>query len=364
MHDYSQDKIFLSDFGIYDDIPWPDTAKSFSGGFGTVECGVYKITNSINDKIYIGSSKELKVRWEKHKRDLMIGNHNAHFQSFFNKHKNICFKVELIEECLPSERKDREQFYLDTLQPFGEKGFNVATLVTYIPVNKSKGQKRPKVSERISLRVGKPVIQYKLNGTFIKSHVTPYFAFLDSGISKTGISRAAFRSKSGIFGGFLWRALGEDYKSINLTQNQLDALKRKSSYGKRSKKDNFNQSKNFGRKVGKYTIDDILVKEYDSMSEAASDNKLNKDNIRACCRGKNKSGIHSGFKWKWASDARPIVCKKVGRFSFDGTLLETFDSATLAEKTGLYKAITISDVCRGKIQTYRGFIWKYIDQSS
>lgn len=362
MHDYSQDKIFLSDFGIYEDIPWPDTAKSFLFDIEDgKECGIYKITNNINDKIYIGSSKEVKVRWEKHRRDLMMGNHNAHFQSFFNKHKNICFKFELVEECSPSERKTREQFYLDTLRPFGNRGFNVATLVTYVPINKSKGQKRPKISEKLSLRVGKPLNQYNLDGSFVKFHQTPYFAFLESGISKIGISRAAFRSKTGVFKGFLWRPNNKEYGQSNLTENQLCLLKRKSSYGKRSESEKINKSKNYGRKVGKYTVDDILIKEYDCMAIAALENNLKKENIRSCCCGKTKSGIHAGFKWKWASDAHAIICKKVGRFSFDGNLLESFESASIAQKTGLYRAITISDACRGKIQTYRGFIWKYLD---
>jgi len=362
MYDYSLDKIFLSDFGLCEDIPWPDSSKSFCGGFGGVECGVYKISNNINDKIYIGSSKELSVRWDSHKRDLMTGNHNSHFQAFFDKHKNICLKVELLEECSPSERKHREQFYLDTLQPFGKRGFNMAKNVTYVPVNKNKGQKRPIVSEKLSLRVGKPVNQYTLDGVFIKFHRTPYFAFIDSGITKEGISRAAFRSKTGVFGGFIWRPDNKQYGRKNLTEKELNALKRKTSLKKRSKEERLNQSKNFGRKVGKYTLDDILIKEYDSLLEASLENNLVKDSIRSCCRGKTKSGIHAGFKWKWTSDAHPIVCKKVGRFSFNGALLEVFDSASIAEKTGLYKAVTISDACRGKIQSYRGYVWKYLEE--
>lgn len=30
-------------------------------------CGVYKIKNIVNDKFYIGSSKDIKKRWKQHK---------------------------------------------------------------------------------------------------------------------------------------------------------------------------------------------------------------------------------------------------------------------------------------------------------
>lgn len=125
MYDYSLDKIFLSDFGIYEDIPEPDSRKSFLLQLNGEVCGVYQISNDLNHKIYIGSSKELKVRWKNHISALLEQRHGSkHLQYFFNKHKEIHFTLKVLETCSEDVLVEREQYYLDTLKPFGENGFN------------------------------------------------------------------------------------------------------------------------------------------------------------------------------------------------------------------------------------------------
>lgn len=45
-------------------------------------CGVYKIINTINGKIYIGSSKDIDRRWSEHVRALELNAHiNPHLQN-------------------------------------------------------------------------------------------------------------------------------------------------------------------------------------------------------------------------------------------------------------------------------------------
>tara|TARA_Y100000310_G_scaffold230046_1_gene232475 strand:- start:451 stop:654 length:204 start_codon:yes stop_codon:yes gene_type:complete len=41
-----------------------------------VQSGIYEIRNSVNDKIYIGSSIDIEQRWYDHKRKLRNGNHH------------------------------------------------------------------------------------------------------------------------------------------------------------------------------------------------------------------------------------------------------------------------------------------------
>lgn len=40
-------------------------------------CGVYGIVNIKNNKIYIGSSIDIYLRWKKHIRDLNNGSHHS-----------------------------------------------------------------------------------------------------------------------------------------------------------------------------------------------------------------------------------------------------------------------------------------------
>ena len=95
-------------------------------------CGVYKITNIVNGKIYIGSSKDILNRWYQHERNLDEGNHgNAHLQNAWDKYggKNS-FTFEIIEECNPTIQFEREQFYLDKLNPFDDNGYNIVRRIS------------------------------------------------------------------------------------------------------------------------------------------------------------------------------------------------------------------------------------------
>lgn len=88
-----------------------------------MKTGVYKILNIINNKIYVGSSaKDLKRRWKTHLYNLRKQKHiNKHLQSSYNKYGENNFKFEVIEYCYPELCIEREQFYIDTLNPLYNK---------------------------------------------------------------------------------------------------------------------------------------------------------------------------------------------------------------------------------------------------
>lgn len=81
--------------------------------------GIYKIINKINDKIYIGSSINLKRREREHINKLKKNIHNnPHLQNSWNKYGKENFKFEIIEVVEDEEKLiEREQYYLDTLNP-------------------------------------------------------------------------------------------------------------------------------------------------------------------------------------------------------------------------------------------------------
>ena len=62
------------------------------------ECGIYKITNIINSKVYIGSSIDIKSRWKKHKQHLRNNkHHNDHLQHAWRLYGEQNFKFEILE---------------------------------------------------------------------------------------------------------------------------------------------------------------------------------------------------------------------------------------------------------------------------
>lgn len=82
------------------------------------KAGVYSITNIVNGKKYIGSTKtSFKSRWRNHMKLLRKGAHNnKHLQNSFIKYGEDKFEFSILE--IISDKNsilDREQYYIDTL---------------------------------------------------------------------------------------------------------------------------------------------------------------------------------------------------------------------------------------------------------
>lgn len=60
--------------------------------------GLYKITNLVNDRFYIGSTYRFKQRWNEHARELKRGKQgNAALQADYNLHGPEAFRFEVLE---------------------------------------------------------------------------------------------------------------------------------------------------------------------------------------------------------------------------------------------------------------------------
>lgn len=104
-----------------------------------VKCGVYKITNTVNGKFYIGSSKNIDKRWNEHIWELNnLKYSNTWLQRDWIEYGQDSFNFEIVEECAEEDRYSLEQDYLDDLKPFYNtgKGYNIKKEVidsTYNP---------------------------------------------------------------------------------------------------------------------------------------------------------------------------------------------------------------------------------------
>jgi len=80
--------------------------------------GIYIIENKINGHRYVGSSVELKRRWNDHRSSLRKGqHHNAHLQSAWNKYGKDAFKFDILEHWEPEFLTSMEQWWMNMLQP-------------------------------------------------------------------------------------------------------------------------------------------------------------------------------------------------------------------------------------------------------
>ena len=88
--------------------------------------GIYKITNTINNKCYIGQSTDLAKRIRKHIKTLIGGtNRNEHLQNAYNKYGTGSFTIEIIEECQKENLDEREIFWIDYYHSYDPRyGYN------------------------------------------------------------------------------------------------------------------------------------------------------------------------------------------------------------------------------------------------
>ena len=110
-------------------------------------------SETYKDTVYVGSSKDFQRRCKNHFRDLTKGiHHNLFFQNAYNKHENELWVIGTLEVCNEAVLLEREQHYLDTLQPFIDcwGGFNICRVVGKAG-KKQKGYKQ--TAEHIAKRV-------------------------------------------------------------------------------------------------------------------------------------------------------------------------------------------------------------------
>lgn len=92
-------------------------------------CGIYKIENTINHKIYIGQSKHIRERWCEHKKELKRNTHkNIYLQRAWNKYGPSVFVHEILELCDETQLDERECYYINLYETFdSDKGYNLTS---------------------------------------------------------------------------------------------------------------------------------------------------------------------------------------------------------------------------------------------
>jgi group I intron endonuclease len=103
------------------------------------QVGVFQIRNTVNRKIFIGSSTDLKAIWNRIRAELKFGTHaNKILQQEWNELGEPNFVFEILSEIKQDdegkridyrkEAKELENMFIKEIQPFGDKGYNVINM--------------------------------------------------------------------------------------------------------------------------------------------------------------------------------------------------------------------------------------------
>ena len=94
-----------------------------------MSCGIYKITNTVNQKSYIGQSIHIENRWTDEKyvsTDPTDPRYNSSLSKAFRKYGIENFKFEILEECSKEELSNREIYYINLYNTY-YSGYNETT---------------------------------------------------------------------------------------------------------------------------------------------------------------------------------------------------------------------------------------------
>lgn len=98
--------------------------NSYSREFTYKKSGIYVIKNTINDRVYVGSSNNLYKRFNAHKNDLLKNSHdNKALTNFCSTYGIDKLFVEIIEFCDRAMLIERENYFIVNLKGYGY-GFN------------------------------------------------------------------------------------------------------------------------------------------------------------------------------------------------------------------------------------------------
>ena len=282
---------------------------------------VYRTTNLINGKIYIGQHSTNNLTDGYKGSGLLIS-------KALKKYGKTNFQFEIIEF-------SNSRVYLDQLEKNLIKEHEA--LNNSIGYNLHQGGLGGSSYKKIN--------QYKLDGSYVRTWDAIIIASEELNLSYKTIQNCVKGIKPSC-GGFMWK----DYSNNSDCKNILP-------FNDKSKKS-----------VSQYSIDGKFIKMWNSLSEAAFALNLNKSSIGNCCRMEPSTHQIGGFVWRFSDevtgreDIDAVVYKakkKVNQYTIDGTYLKTFDSLSDASKEINKSSSNISKCCNGDRKSVGGYIWKY-----
>lgn len=283
---------------------------------------IYKITNKINSKVYIGETiRTLKVRWNEHKSESYTEGHgySYHLHCAIRKYGAENFLVEEIEKCPDDQRFIREHHYImlfNSLEPNGynyiaegqgairipsevilEKwndGYSATDIAKQLKTHmkvitsrlKSHGISQEEIYQRQGEQTGKrcsfKVLQYTLDGKFIKEWESATSCESD-GYQQSAVSNVCNQKQISAYG-YLWK-YKQDERPIT---EWVERVKNKKQAGKPKKV------------VLQYDLNMNLIAEYESAAAAArAMGKTSKSNL---CRAARENKTAYGYLWKYKED--------------------------------------------------------------
>lgn len=229
------------------------------GNIKQQNCGIYKIENLINGKVYIGQSINVYTRWTNHKNDSKNPNSKCYNRPFYKdlrKYGIKNFDWSILECCKPEELNEREIYWVKYYDSNNlEKGYNLT----------------PGGNEPVAICPSK---LYELwDQGFTVKELTEILGVNHSTVCK-------------------WLKLHPSY-STELSRSRSG---RKTYYNKEHSYE----------KIWQYSLSGDFIKEWDSFHEIERELGLNRASISYCCRNR----YYSSYGYRWGFKDQKLLSKE------------------------------------------------------
>ena len=279
--------------------------------------GIYKITNTINGKIYIGQSINIKQRWKQHRANASVRTEAIYLA--FQKYGIENFTFEIIEECKEEELDEKEQYYIGFYDSYNN-GYNM-----------TKGG------------------QY--NKDFYSQEV---YELWDKGKSVGDICLILGLSRQSVYNRLI------EYSNYTVIESRRRTGKE--SYEKQLKNNTLPEHMK-PKQIYQYDIWGNKIRCWNSASQISKELKLDKSLISKAIKGEYLQV--GGYQWKMNNDCASDISGKINskfgiiQKNLEGKELNRFKSLKDLELYLNKYPTSVAKCLKGKQKTAYGFLWEY-----
>ena len=219
-----------------------------------MSCGIYKITNLLNQHSYIGQSIRIEERWKEHKQKASSNSKQSLQYPLYRairKYGIENFSFTIIKECDIDELNYWEIYYIEFYDTF-INGYN-----------QTSGGEWYRGHET-------PVYQYDLDGNLLKIYPSMAIAAEQTNTNKYSIYRTCKKLQK-TAGCYQWR-------------NNKDDIPGKTTFGQ-------------GKRVYQYDTKGNFIKEYPSLMEASRSTGLSYRTLKRAINSYSNQQTSGGYVW-------------------------------------------------------------------
>jgi len=257
---------------------------------------IYKITNTITNKCYIGETKQSnpESRWKEHKNTIKNGVGCPALQDAVKKYGIENFKFDILLICFD---EDRYKYEIEYIKKYNSKVPNGYNILDGGPGGGFEGKNH---SEDTKTRMSEYMKQKYIDNPELKKEISERNKILmNSEIIKNKIREGMIHSKK-------YQQMIKDKKVGNIN-NTLHTEETKNKIRESVKKyHNENHSSNIlkhreamaksvGIKISQYDLNNILINKFISFNDASRQTRVPSSTIKKCVKD-NKP--NRGFIWK------------------------------------------------------------------